>query len=60
MLTIRSSTARVITIVSKIRSSSCLSRLSTGSPLLPVFRLARVVGMTDSPKLPGEVALVTG
>jgi hypothetical protein len=28
--------------------------------LLPVFRLARVVGMTDSPKLPGEVALVTG
>jgi hypothetical protein len=54
MLTIRSSTARVITIVSKIRSSSCLSRLSTGSLLLSVFRLARVVGMTDSPKFPGK------
>src|ERR1700742_4620472 len=50
MLTIRSSTARVITIVSKIRSSSCLSRLSTGSLLLAVLRLVRLGAMTDSPR----------
>jgi len=49
MLTIRSSTARDSTMVSNIRTSKCLSRLSTGSLLLAALPLVRVVAITDSP-----------